>query len=63
MDPGTGKIHFVDDEPAAKKAAKKRGLVPIMRDLTAKEHMEMQIQLYSPCGCGSGKKFKFCCKT
>lgn len=58
MDPGTGKIHFVADEAEALK----RGLVPIKRDLTEREKMELQIQLYSPCGCGSGKKFKFCCK-
>ena len=36
---------------------------PIHRDLTVKERYEKQIRLYSPCGCGSGKKFKFCCKT
>jgi hypothetical protein len=35
--------------------------VPIMRDLTKLEKATMQIRLYSPCGCGSGKKFKFCC--
>ena len=33
----------------------------VQRDLTEKERMEKQIKLYSPCGCGSGKKFKFCC--
>jgi hypothetical protein len=42
---------------------KKLGLVEVKRDLTEKEKMEMQIRLYSPCACGSGKKFKFCCKT
>lgn len=35
----------------------------VKRDLTALETANMQIRLYSPCGCGSGKKFKFCCKT
>lgn len=35
--------------------------VEVKRDLTAKEQFSMQIRLYSPCGCGSGKKFKFCC--
>lgn len=58
MDPNTGKILYVTDE----KAAKSLGLVPIRRDLTAKERSDMQIMLYSPCGCGSGEKFKFCCK-
>jgi uncharacterized protein YchJ len=37
--------------------------VPVARDLTALETLNRQIELYSPCGCGSGKKFKFCCKT
>lgn len=35
--------------------------IPVTRDLTAKETMEMQIRLYNPCACGSGRKFKFCC--
>jgi len=35
--------------------------IPVERDLTAQEKFMRQIQLYSPCGCGSGKKFKFCC--
>lgn len=59
MDPGTGKIYHVADEAEARK----RGLVPVRRDLTNREKMEQQIRLYSPCGCGSGKKFKFCCKV
>ena len=59
MDPGTGKIYHVADVAEARK----RGLVPVLRDLTAREQMEQQIRLYSPCGCGSGKKFKFCCKV
>lgn len=58
MDPGTGRIYHVDEGEA-----RKRGLVPVTRRLTEKEKAEMQIRLYSPCGCGSGKKFKFCCKT
>jgi hypothetical protein len=35
--------------------------VEVKRDLTIKEKADMQIRLYAPCGCGSGKKFKFCC--
>jgi hypothetical protein len=58
MDPGTGKIYQMDE-----KQAKAAGYVPVRRDLTAREQMELQIRLYSPCACGSGKKFKFCCKT
>lgn len=37
-------------------------IVEVKRPLTVKEKADMQIRLYSPCGCGSGKKFKFCCK-
>jgi uncharacterized protein YchJ len=59
MDPGTGKIYQVANEAEARS----RGLVPVKRDLTAREQMEQQIRLYAPCACGSGKKFKFCCKT
>lgn len=35
--------------------------VEIKRDLTLLEENTRQIKMYSPCGCGSGKKFKFCC--
>lgn len=59
MDSGNGKIYEVQDDAEAKR----RGLVPIQRDLTEKERCDMQLRLYSPCGCGSGKKFKFCCRT
>lgn len=36
-------------------------IVPVVRDLSERELADRQILLYSPCGCGSGKKFKFCC--
>ncbi|MCR4307167.1 MAG: hypothetical protein NUV80_01245 [Candidatus Berkelbacteria bacterium] len=39
----------------------KKHFKAVKRDLTEKERMEKQIKLYSPCGCGSGNKFKFCC--
>ena len=39
------------------------GFVPIKRDLTLKEIADKKIRLYALCGCGSGKKFKFCCHT
>ena len=35
--------------------------VKVQRDLSVLEKAEMQIKLYSLCGCGSGLKFKFCC--
>lgn len=59
MDPGTGKLYHVADDAEAKR----RGLIPVRRDLTEKERADMQIRLYQPCGCGSGKKFKFCCRA
>lgn len=38
------------------------GKVPIIRDTRAKDHYDKQAKFYSPCTCGSGKKYKFCCK-
>lgn len=35
--------------------------VPVGRPLTTREIVTAQVDRYSPCGCGSGKKFKFCC--
>lgn len=44
--------------------ASERGqYVPINRELSKREELDRQVRLYSPCGCGSGKKFKFCCKS
>ena len=57
MDPTTGKIVDLDLIPESKR----KNYIRIMRDLTVKELADMQIRLYAPCGCGSGKKFKFCC--
>ena len=59
MDPNNGKLQMIQDDAVARL----RGLTPVRRDLTVKEQAEMQIRLYSPCACGSGKKFKFCCYT
>lgn len=42
-------------------SGQKEHFVKVMRDLTKLEEANAQIKLYSPCGCGSGKKFKFCC--
>lgn len=42
--------------------AQKKHFIPVRRDLSVKERAEAQIALYAPCGCGSGKKFKFCCR-
>lgn len=35
--------------------------VPVVRNLTEHEKFIRYVALYSPCVCGSGKKFKFCC--
>lgn len=56
MDSNTGRLYHVDDE-----AARKRGLVPVQRPLTRNERRAMKIGRNSPCGCGSGIKFKKCC--
>lgn len=44
---------FTEDE--------KKNYVEVKRDLSESEKFHMQIKMYSPCACGSGKKFKFCC--
>lgn len=38
------------------------GKVPVIRDSRVKLHADNQLKLYADCSCGSGKKFKFCCK-
>ena len=43
-------------------AGQKQHFVEVKRDLSALEKANAQIQLYAPCACGSGKKFKFCCR-
>ena len=40
----------------------KKHFIPVRRDLSIKEKAEAQIALYAPCACGSGRKFKFCCR-
>ena len=58
MDTRTGKVvENINDVPPDQR----RFYVPVQRDLRAKEKADMQIRLYSPCACGSGKTFKFCC--
>jgi uncharacterized protein YchJ len=62
MDTRTGQL--ITDEQYQKLAGgEKRHYIHTQRDATAQERSDMQVQLYSPCMCGSGKKFKFCCKT
>lgn len=59
MDTRTGEIVPEDQIPAEQK----RFFVPVKRDLTARETFTKQIKLYALCGCGSGKKSKFCCRN
>ncbi len=60
MDTRTGLIE--DYERITQMPPEQRGhFVEVKRDLTELEKLTKQIKLYSPCGCGSGKKFKFCC--
>lgn len=68
MDTRTGKIINHDDLMEAFSTGEipeqeQKFYVPVKRDTTLRERLDMQIRIYSPCGCGSGKKFKFCCKT
>lgn len=58
MNTDTGELRPYDEIPAKDRLK----WVELKRDLTLKEKNERQIRLYAPCGCGSGKKFKFCCK-
>ena len=60
MNENTGEI-INEDMLKSFPVAERRQYIPITRDLTKKEAAEKQILLYGPCGCGSGKKFKFCC--
>ena len=57
MDNRTGMILPEEHIPEGQKD----NFTQIKRELTQLEHAMAQIKLYSPCGCGSGKKFKFCC--
>lgn len=49
------------DEISKLEPEQKKLFRPVVRDLSKLEELDKQIRLYSPCGCGSGKKFKFCC--
>lgn len=42
-------------------AEEQKKYVEVKRDLTKVEELNQKIKMYSPCGCGSGKKFRFCC--
>ena len=60
MDTRTGKVipiaEFLGLPPS-----ERSHYINVTRDLTKLEEAQMQIRKNSPCGCGSGKKFKFCC--
>jgi uncharacterized protein YchJ len=62
MNINTGEIKSLE-EVAKLSPEQQANWRPINRDLTVKERCEKQLRLYAPCGCGSGKKFKFCCKV
>jgi len=61
MDTKTGQIITQEQAEALNRQEPGRART-ITRDLTLKERSSMQIGLYAECGCGSGKKFKFCCR-
>ena len=60
MNVETGKIVTAEDL-AQFPAQEQKKFIEVKRDLTQSEAARGQIKLYSPCGCGSGRKFKFCC--
>ena len=37
------------------------GIIPRLRSFKAEAKAKLQIRMYLPCECGSGKKYKFCC--
>ena len=66
MDTRTGQIHESMEGESMADFAKRVGvpeqnLKPVTRPLTVREKLKEKINKYAPCGCGSGKKFKFCC--
>jgi len=61
MDTRTGEIMSLAEVDKLPPDERKHFL-PVSRDTTTHERFYKQIMLYNPCGCGSGKKFKFCCK-
>ena len=60
MNTQTGEIRVIREIEMMDEIERKNW-IPVTRDLTVKEKFDAQIKLYSLCGCGSGKKFKFCC--
>jgi uncharacterized protein YchJ len=63
MDIRTGKLLTVEgfQRYVAQKPDEAIHFINVVRDTTKIERAAMQIALYSPCVCGSGKKFRFCC--
>lgn len=61
MDTRTGDL-VATEEIQSMPPEEQKHFVRVQRDLTVQEQNAKQIKMYSPCGCGSGKKFKFCCK-
>ncbi len=65
MNPDNGRLVMLRDDSSevAQAAAMDGYTIQVRRELTRREKDKKQIRMYSPCGCGSGKKFKFCCWT
>ena len=53
------KGHLYFDPP--QELVKSKKLTPVNRELTTREVKAEKIGRNSPCGCGSGLKFKRCC--
>jgi uncharacterized protein YchJ len=62
MNTDTGMLRNMDaNDFKAMPEAERAKYVPVNRPLTVREQTKQKINMYAPCGCGSGKKFKFCC--
>jgi len=62
MNTETGEIKDLSEVRKLPSSEQKK-YIEMKRDLSLREKFDRQVALYAPCGCGSGKKFKFCCKV
>jgi uncharacterized protein YchJ len=60
MEIHTGKIVSME-EVKRLQVEEQANYITVERNMSEVEKLSMQIELYSPCACGSGRKFKFCC--
>jgi hypothetical protein len=61
MDIRTGEIIGIEEVKSLNDLAGRNVTIPIKTELTAKQLRLKKIGKNDPCGCGSKKKFKYCC--